>query len=169
MPNWCHNTLDVTGDPEDVAAYAEHVRGGEGPLTFTADVPEPTGGEYLLGAWYAWRLENWGTKWDASFAGPTGGVYFSYDADPAADADVTAEALGVQRAEGAAVYKFDTAWSPPVAWLDRTAGKHPDLTFVLRFGEPGNGFAGQVTIGPEGREEKELAVEDVLAPEEMWF
>ena len=47
--------------------------------------------------------------------------------------------------------------------------QHPELEFVLRFGEPGGGYAGEVSV--EGSEviETVLELDEVLAPEEMWF
>ena len=209
MPNWCHNTLDVTGEPEAVAAYVEHVRipagkidneeralflrladdaeaAGHGerakelresvedqpeqvdyagqPLTFEADAPTPEESEGGDG-WYFWRLENWGTKWDASFTEP----FIAVGSDES-DPEATVAAQGVTVVDGAAIYKFDTAWAPPAAWLRATAKAHPELTFVLRFGEPGGDFAGQIMcIGGEVTDERELEVSEVLAEEEMWF
>lgn len=52
MPNWCHNTLTVSGEPAAVAAFARKVAvvGPDAdtiqPLTFSAHVPEPTAEEY---------------------------------------------------------------------------------------------------------------------------
>lgn len=53
MPNWCHNTLVVSGDTAALAHFVEYVRltdpetGNEvQPLTFSAHVPEPTPDEY---------------------------------------------------------------------------------------------------------------------------
>jgi hypothetical protein len=66
VPNWCHNELTVSGDPVLVAAFVAKVGAPGRPLTFKAHVPEPDGiGE----GWYDWRVDHWGTKWDAKTDG----------------------------------------------------------------------------------------------------
>ena len=66
---------------------------------------------------YSWCVSHWGTKWDL---------------------------FGVNRGVtgGEAFYSFDTAWSPPVAWLQKVAEDFPHLEFELRYYEPGMGFVG---------------------------
>lgn len=214
MPNWCHNTLTVTGEEDDLTAFILAVRPNEErlrrewddgaeareffekerpedvenpdpttfeeflakvlqnqPLSFESITPTPESegddkSNGIFPDWYAWRLENWGTKWDASFSGPFMGLMASDEAD----LDATVEAQGVTLTPTVAVYKFDTAWGPPVPVTAAMAEMFPALKFSLRFGEPGGGFAGQVDFeGGELTEEAELQIEDVLAPEEMWF
>lgn len=60
---------------------------------------------------------DWGTKWDAC--------------------DVR---LNQDRPNS---FYFDTAWAPPVEWLEKVAPKYPDLVFDLSFAEPGMDFCGQ--------------------------
>ena len=67
--------------------------------------------------WYDWCMKNWGTKWDI-------------------------EAVLEDEGEGQLVYSFDSAWSPPVAWLVKVAKDHPQLGFRLRYDEPAMGFTG---------------------------
>ena len=67
--------------------------------------------------WYSWAVDNWGTKWPPSVA--------LYEAD------------GVS-----ATFRFDSAWSPPSALIQRISEKFPNLTFVLEYSEPGMGFLG---------------------------
>lgn len=115
--------------------------------------------------WYEWRLVHWGCKWDASFGEP-----FIALGREESDVDATTKALGETVTPTVAVYKFDTPWSPPVPYVERASEQHPDLEFTLRYGEPGNGFAGEVRfISGLAVSDDELEVEDVLAPEEMWF
>lgn len=116
--------------------------------------------------WYSWRVEHWGTKWDASFsedgAMGVGGETM--------DVTVTKETQGATVTPTIAIYKFDTAWAPPVPAILAASEQHPDLEFVLRFAEMGENYAGETKcVSGELVEEKELEVEDVLAPEEMWF
>jgi hypothetical protein len=79
----------------------------ERPLSLAKIVSEP--GDTEGDDWYSWRLEGWGTKWDASFGEP-----FLAMGREESDPDATVAALGGQTAPGVAVYKFDTAWSPPI-------------------------------------------------------
>jgi hypothetical protein len=162
MPNWCHNTLEVRGPASLLAAYAEYVKTDEQPLTFEADVPRP---EFEGAAWYDWSIENWGTKWDASFSGPM--IALGTDA---MDVDRAVEAQGVYGAVEVLVYKFDTAWSPPTPWLEATGLKWPELEFVLTYAELGADYAGRMGVkGWVAVHDQDLAVEDVLSPEEMWY
>jgi hypothetical protein len=118
------------------------------------------------GSWYAWRLAHWGTKWDASFDGPG----LALMRDEAADLEVCREAQGITRTPEIVFYKFDTAWAPPTPFVQRASERHRTLEFTLRYGEPGNNFAGALkAVAGEVTEEQELAVDEVLAPEEMWF
>jgi hypothetical protein len=117
------------------------------------------------GSWHRWRIERWGTKWDATFDGPGAAVGH-------ADADVGAsvEAQGITATPEVAIYKFDTAWSPPIPFAVRASELFAALELTLRFGEPGGGFAGQTrAVAGLLIEDEELDLDDVLAPEEMWF
>lgn len=259
MPNWCHNTLTVSGDPQHVQRFVELARPSEAsgreawqsirpadgkrrppfkrfyaefvaesPLSFSSLVPEPSEAEYAamdeavketcrlcggrgkrpvtaeeaaeLGiefypnvvepapleerrdcngcsgsgraipvgreSWYAWRLGHWGTKWDASFSDPFVALGTSETADVAA----SVEAKGATTTPEIATYRFDTAWSPPVAFLQGASARCPDVELTLRYGEPGGDFAGQLkALAGEILEDESLDVDDVLAPEEMWF
>ena len=71
---------------------------------------------------YTWCVSHWGTKWD---------VEEMHDA--------TLEG-------GLAEYTFDTAWSPPIEWLEKVARDWAELEFVLVYCELGCAFAGRYTI-----------------------
>lgn len=117
-------------------------------------------------AWYVMRLGQWGTKWDASFDGP----FMVLCASDDVDLDASVDAQGATVTPTVAIYKFDTAWSPPTQWLETVAELEPELEFEMQFGEPGNEIAGRLLYRAGiCLEEERLAVEDVLAPEEMWF
>jgi hypothetical protein len=73
--------------------------------------------------WYGWRVHHWGTKWDLD-----------------KDTEVECQERCFVR------YRFDTAWSPPDAWLKATAREFPALNFELRYEEGGMGFTGRVRI-----------------------
>jgi hypothetical protein len=167
MPNWCENQLTVLGSVFELDQFikevAEETEEGKTALSFGKIVPMPEelkdmhiGGMTIDGKqvtawrevkgengkmqfipvdedamrkkhgycnWYQWSLANWGTKW---------GVF-----------DVREpEMLSSTRA----VYRFDTAWSPPVPLVEAAARKYPSLTFDLRFWEGGCAFKGRLKV-----------------------
>lgn len=92
--------------------------------------------KYGADNWYDWNTSNWGTKWNA---------YSVSD---------------VEEIEGGLRYKFDTAWSPPTGWLDKTAQLFPSLKFVDTFINEGGG-AGRITIHVDEGIEEEEELEDI--------
>ena len=70
--------------------------------------------------WYDWRIDTFGTKWEP------------YDSS-----------LG--ETESCLLYHFQSAWSPPVAFVQKLIVRYPELRFNLRFKESGVGFMGEVT------------------------
>lgn len=81
---------------------------------------------------YHWNIAHWGTKWD---------VYSEH---------MGIEELGWQEGCESICFGFDTAWSPPVPWLEKVADMFPTLTFLLHYEEPGCYFAGDVS-GEKGK------------------
>lgn len=128
MPNWCMNTMVVSGDPERVAKFVEDHKSveldhegtpvGETSLDFNKVVPMPESEE---DNWYNWSCENWGTKWNACEA-----------------------SLDYRNGGKDAIYNFDTAWAPPVEWFEKAVQAYPDLEFDLEWEEGGMAFAGRV-------------------------
>lgn len=137
MPNWCENTLTVTGSQDQVDTFVRRAEGAHAhyvdetgradhngrlwPLSFHALVPVPD--DVLqagyVDAGYTWQREHYGTKWEP-------------------------EEIQLERGDGVAVYTFLTAWSPPIPWLETVAGKFPDLKLRLTYDEPGMGIFGEV-------------------------
>jgi len=128
MPNWCSNTLRVTGPGADVLRFKLQAvglspwdgAGEENILNFHSLVPAPP--KVLAAGYdqtgYHWERANWGCKWGAC------------------------QAQLVDEWEGMLIYSFDTAWSPPVPFLEKLAPKWPTLTFLLDYEETGMGFKG---------------------------
>jgi hypothetical protein len=191
MPNWCHNVLTVSGAESEVTVFVEKARptmelkkreyedmrvsaGAEKPpleqwfadsyrhqpLTFEAFAPQPPDVD-----WHSWRVREWGTKWDAHFGYPGPAL-----GDPDADLAASLEANGLVATPTVLVYRFETAWTPPIEAVEAMVAQHPELAFRLRYGEPGEGHAGEMTfVDGELEEDVTLDIDDVLAPEEMWF
>lgn len=177
MPNWCLNELVVSGEKSALESFDKAFKGRGaywGPdileiakakteaekkaiatrdykeflnrppyYTFNALYPVP---EEILKKGYSgpgldnspdscgyyWCIYNWGTKWDAD-------IVFCVD----------------NSSETEYVYRMETAWSPPLALIEKTALRFPNLRFEIRFLETGLGFAGQFVF--EGKEMTVLA------------
>jgi hypothetical protein len=123
---WAYNTLIVAGAPEELRAFKRAVRASKpDPKTGRREVLDfgrhrPMPSELLvekgssaaggLPGWLAWRIENWGTKWNA----------------------VSPTVSGTPHS-GELRYRFQTAWTPPVEWLQFVAGVYPALRFELSY------------------------------------
>jgi hypothetical protein len=133
MPNWCQNKLTIAGTKTEVAAFKEQAVGhspwltpdelvGEtpNPLNFHSlvPIPDPVLAAGYDAAAYEWEKTNWGCKWGAA----------------------NSTVLGER--EGHIEYEFDTAWSPPMEFLQTVAKKWSNLVFFLEYDEPGMGFKG---------------------------
>jgi hypothetical protein len=138
MPNWCDNTLEITGPEDSIKKFIESakviVEDKEIPLSFDSLYPEPNyeeievfpviidspaGNSSSMPDWWNWRNSNWGTKWDLD-------SYTMFDS-------------GINWA----TYSFDTAWGPPIELFDKVSADYPSLKFVITYGEPGMWFSGQ--------------------------
>lgn len=127
MPNWCDNQIEISGSAELLAKFNfDNTKPSQEDVTptlsFALSLPTPEDllqvdglGQY---GWYEWRIDNWGTKWDASGAQPI----FQ---------------------DGKLYYFPSTAWAPPSAWVKSVSVLYPELTFSLSYDEPGMGFAGK--------------------------
>ena len=151
MPNWSSNTLIVTakaGSPEAEAQLAEFVakiRGAEksdkGIFSQFYPCPQelydnPGNG---FDTWYKWHVNHWGTKWDVLYG------------------DVT---FGEGEAIGYFQMWFDTAWSPPLAFVVSVSKEYPLLSFRIAYSEGGMGFAGYTDV-VNGEIMEEYEVKDV--------
>jgi hypothetical protein len=142
MPNWCDNTLTISGTKEDLEEFKNKAKTDKEVLSLNNFVPMPkeldidSGSfsgdkktemekiykenekKYGYKSWYEWCVENWGTKWEVM------------------DADILNEE------DDYIDYRFDTAWSPPTEWLQKVAKQNPNLNFKLVYREDGMGFMG---------------------------
>ena len=131
MPNWCTNILKVREDIEksgnELERFMECAKGksdGDGEevsFCFSSLVPRPENVD-----WYDWNIQNWGTKWDVT-----------------ADIELDDEWFDEEEEGAVAIVRFDTAWSPPIEFIQKVAPMFPTLTFELCFWEGGMGFAGR--------------------------
>jgi len=144
MPNWCQNRLVVEGSEAAVEAFRKANSTTDTALTFQAAVPRPESEE---GNWYSWNCDNWGTKWDA--------VDVNFDDDLWYPVDSKLDWT---------VYKFDTAWSPPIPWF-RSLNCWTELRLILFYAEVGQSFSGSCEWDKGGSFEngESLSLGDLLA------
>ena len=130
MPNWCENTLIIRADKKedlkelksllnDTLEYDDYGR-PYGLLGAIISIPKELEGTTApkdKPNWYDWCCSNWGTKWDV---------------------DCESHIIEDDYME----FSFNSAWAPPVAWLEKVASLFPDLHFSLKYDEPGVGFMG---------------------------
>ena len=127
MPNWCEIELLVSGSDDDVRAFFHansEIEDGDdanrfnGILDFFKAVPVPEPSEPL--PWPAsdnLYINAWGTKRAAYEAQ----VFFQ---------------------PGRALYRFLSAWSPPVPWCLAASARHPAVTITMTWREESMGFTG---------------------------
>ena len=129
MPNWCWNHLEVMCTKEHVAELQDFVEkstkatGEEFSFEGTHPMPKELEETKSLSDepnWYNWRCDNWGTKWDAC--------------EPRInESEPQCFSVG-----------FETAWSPPIAWIQNIMDKYPNLEFSLEYDEPGMAYGGHL-------------------------
>ena len=123
MPNWCWNHLEVHGDEKQLHEFVEKstktigtsdLRSGD-EFSFEGTLPRGDRKD-----WYDWSLNNWGTKWDAC--------------EPnICHNDIDYFAVS-----------FESAWSPPITWIENIIKDFPNLSFTLEYEEPGMCFGGRL-------------------------
>ena len=140
MPNHITNILIVSGPRVDLERFRIMVS-SENPvlkaklekvdertaLDFNGTVPMPEfkdddGKQSGMPGWYDWSCDNWGTKWNA------------YDA-----VDPILTGFNPPLNEAEIQYQFNTAWSPPAAWIITTAKMFPTLNFNDDWIDEGGG------------------------------
>lgn len=158
MPNWCENTLIVSGEPGRLAKFKEFAKGPDGELLDMErfipypkkyaflDKISPLGGEeqevaeeeipeaVLLGL----------TGYDLARDGYNQGGYdwcvlnwgtkwnFSH--------------VELEEELGLLTYQFVTAWSPPSPVICKMGEMFPELLFELEYKDESMGFQGQLEI-----------------------
>ena len=139
MPNWCDNTISISGPAEKVSQMYQQLNdpnNNDGLCQILYPMPENTFTGNLgekerkdcakkgIPNWYDWCTSNWGTKWDT------------------ADGDWQYEEAG----DGEAILSgsFQTAWGPPIGAYENAPD---DLYIEAMYYEPGCAFAGRWDSG----------------------
>lgn len=131
MPNWCSNTITISGSKENICRIKDmmdSIENKQEANLFQTLVGYPdhmTEGEYQE-KWYDTNVTNWGTKWDVSYD----------DAYP-------------QFSEEEIILSPDTAWSPPIGFGTILA-KLYQVDVELYYTEPGCDFCGKTFCDKDG-------------------
>lgn len=128
MPNWCYNTLTISGEPKQLNKLLKKIEVTKSEAThhekktkfsFNNVIPMPTE-LYENEGWYSWRNANWGTKWNANVEYETTSNWEN----------------------GEVVIEFNTAWSPPDPIIKTLVKEFPKLYFHHRYYEESNAYWG---------------------------
>jgi hypothetical protein len=127
MPNWCNNTVTITGAAAKIQDLWNRAQGSHFYTNAATGETEETSGllEAMapIGEWdYDTAVQTWGTKWDIN----TEGLQLIDNED--GTATITGYA--------------DSAWSPPVDAFQTYANANEDVYLELKYFEPGMSFIG---------------------------
>jgi len=147
MPNWCNNTITLSGPKDKVKAIFDKAKADDRLLDQLYPMPaalrettSPTPQEGQAGYkgpqpvvdgydnWYDWAVNNWGTKWDVDLEG----LEFREEGDT-----------------GIIQGWFDSAWSPPTGAYDHFLEKNEDCSIESYYYEGGCDFAGFYADGSD--------------------
>ena len=130
MPNWCSNTITITGDKKIISGITRLIESikkeKEEPGVFATIVGREPGmsqERYDNVGWYDSNVGYWGTKWDVS-----------YDE---CDFDFSDEQIRLHP---------NTAWSPPIEFCKTMVQLYKRIKIHIFYSEGGNDFCGQCDI-----------------------
>jgi hypothetical protein len=75
-------------------------------------------------SWYEWNVENWGTKWDCC----------------------EVQAAAWEDGDDEWILHFETAWSPPITFLETVSQQYGQLEFHLEYYDEGIMFIGTLVM-----------------------
>jgi hypothetical protein len=134
MPNWCNNTITISGPKNKITKLYTEAKAGNGLLQAMYPMPKelenttspaPKEGEPQplvdgYDNWYDWRVNNWATKWD-----------------------VDVENLELSEDGTNISGWFDSAWSPPTGAYEEFLAKNEDCSIKALYYEGGMDFGGE--------------------------
>ena len=131
MPNWCYNEIDICGSPASINKIASFFVGADGKESnydddeigifgnILGDIPD----DYNV-CWYEWNCEHFGTKWDITL-------------ENLEDLDIKDDSIS---------FNVETAWSPPLEFLQNLCLIYEDVTATIFYSESGMDFSGNAEI-----------------------
>ena len=121
MTNWCKNFLRVTGPAQDVSRFQQQAVAGAAAI---GDTPEVFSFQSLVPLPEQYRTSS---AVDSDFGGPRQEWGCRCDARQSERVETWDEGV---------VYRFATAWNPPLPFLRQVSQSWPTLVFVLDYEEP---------------------------------
>lgn len=121
MPNWCYNSIEISGEKDKVKRIKTILDLREDDYFF-----KPLLGEAPQDNWYDSNINNLGTKWDVSTADTS-----------------------IEYSDDTISFQCESAWSPPVAGMVNVCKKY-GVDCVMNYEESGNDFYGRTTIKSDG-------------------
>lgn len=136
MPNWCNNTIELSGPKDKVKAIFDKAKADNELLEQLFPMPaelkdtEKSSDDKKMAAqpmvdgvnnWYDWRVNNWGTKWE-----------------------VDADNLEYREEGDRGIIQgwFDSAWSPPIHAYEHFLEHNDDCNIKSYYYEGGMDFGG---------------------------
>ena len=148
MPNWCNNSITITGPKAKIENLWKRSQGSTPNSDFgllNAMVPMPKQLEGTTSPspkegepqplvdghdnWYDWRVENWGCKWDVDDTG--------LEFEDCKDGYATISGW------------FDSPWAPPIEAYNTWLEENKDCTLESFYEEGGMDFAGHYDSGSD--------------------
>jgi hypothetical protein len=130
MPNWCSNTITITGDKKIISGITRLIESikkeKEEPGVFHTLIgrePGMTQEKYNNGNWYDSNINYWGCKWDVSYDDCS----FTFD-------------------EESITLHPNTAWSPPIEFCKTMVSIYKSIKIHIFYSEGGCDFCGQCDI-----------------------
>lgn len=195
MPNWCQNTLHVSGPEKSISLFAANACGKHTSYNFSAPLSQgkwPVHDHVRMSALAKDPAPKFGEEHDlclnSLYPVPKDYRRFAFDDNMARK---IGEIIGEKRDFGGyrwqstmwgtkwdvrgeltevhpsyLQYRFDSAWSPPISAFDKIAKDYPDLTFELVYHESGMGYAGRSSWSDEDYCEEELDISEFEWDEE---
>jgi len=140
MPNWCNNSITISGPKDKITKLYNDAVAENGLLQVMYPMPKeledttspaPKEGEPQplvdgYDNWYDWRVNNWATKWD-----------------------VDVENLELSEDGTNISGWFDSAWSPPTGAYDEFLARNEDCSIKALYYEGGMDFGGEYFDGSD--------------------
>jgi len=147
MPNWCSNYLTVEGSSDSICKIYEGLQEDNAFEALIGKDPS-----FAENDWYSHNCSRYGTKWDIGALEPEASVEMTSDTSLSAS--------------------FDTAWSPPIAFVKHLCKKYK-VSATIEYNECGNDFAGRCSFDKTGgtisEEEYEYHEGLYIFDRQAWF